>query len=150
MAQKTLEKNAFLTYFDIYKDKFFKIVILNILYFSVLTILLIASFGLSYLLFDVLKLTAYLAPVALLPMIGMGPATAVFIKLCRDFVRREPGFLMAYMKNAFIRNWKQSLIIGIVQYIVIFGLYIAIPFYYSAMNNTEGAVHIFYMVGLGV
>ena len=150
MAKKTLEKNSLLVYFEIYKEKFFKILLLNVIYFSALTVLLVISGGLAYLLFSVFKLTAYLAPIALLPLVALGPITAAVTRLCRDYVRREPGFMAEDFKLAIKNNWKQSTVIALFQYVVIWGLYVAIPFYYSGMNATEGSTHIFYVIGLGV
>ena len=123
---------------------------LNAIYFTVLTVLMIASFGLAQLLFSVLRLSAYLTPLALLPMIGLGPLTAAVMKLMRDFVREEPGFFAQDFKSALKSNIKQSTVIALVQYIVIWGLYVGIPFYYTAMTQTESGSNIVYTIGLGV
>lgn len=123
---------------------------LNAIYFTVLTVLLIASFGLSQLLFGVFNLSPYLTPLALLPMIALGPFTAAVMKMCRDFVREEPGFFAQDLKNALKSNIKQSTVIALVQYIVIWGLYVGIPFYYTAMTQTEGGANVVYTIGLGV
>ena len=150
MAKKTLEKNSLLKYFEIYKEKFFKIVILSAIYFTAVTLLLIISMALSNLMFEVLHLNNYLTPVAFLPLIVLGPITAAVIKLCRDFVRGEPSFMAEDFKLAFKRNWKQSTVIAIFQYVVIWVLYIAIPFYYNAMNATKDGESIFFTFGLGI
>lgn len=123
---------------------------LNAIYFTVLSVLLIASFGLSQLLFGMLKLSPYLTPLAMLPMIALGPFTAAVMKLMRDFVREEPGFFAQDFKNALKSNLKQSTVIALVQYVVIWGLYVGIPFYYTAMTHTEGGTNIVYTIGLGV
>ena len=145
-----MQKNSLLKYFEIYKDKFFKILALNVIYFTVLTVLIIASFGLSQLLFGVLGLSPYLTPLATLPLIALGPLTAAVMKICRDFVREEPGFFVQDFKNALKSNAKQSTVIALAQYIVVWGLYVGIPFYYSAMTQTEGGANIVYTIGLGV
>lgn len=150
MAKQTLQKNSFLKYFEIYKDKFFKILLLNVIYFTALTVLLIVSFGLSYLLFDVFKLTAYLAPLALLPLIALGPVTAAVMKMCREYVREEPGFFWQDFKSALKSNIKQSTVIALVQYVIIWGLYVGIPFYRTAMQSTQGGANAVYTIGLGV
>lgn len=150
MAKQTLQKNSISDYFEIYKSNFFKIVILNIIYFTALVLFIMMSFGLGALMFNALHLTAYLAPVALLPLIFMGPITAAITKICRDFVRREPGFLYEDFKLALKSNFKQSLVLGLIQYIVVWGLYIAIPFYYAGMSQTQGGESIFFTAGLGI
>ena len=42
MAVNTLEKNSVLKYFEILKDKFFKILLLNAIFFTVLSLLIVA------------------------------------------------------------------------------------------------------------
>lgn len=150
MAKKTLEKNSILLYFETFKEKFFKIVLLNIIYFCVLSVLLIASFGLAYLLFDVLGLSNLLAPIATLPLILMAPLTAAVMRILCDFVRGEPGFFAEDFKRALKINFKQSIVIGIVQYVVVWLLYIAIRYYYAGTSYYQGGMYYFFLFGLGV
>lgn len=150
MAKKTLEKNSILKYFELFKDKFFKIVLLNIIYFCVLSVLLIASFGLAYLLFSVLNLTNLLAPVATLPLLLMAPLTAAVMRILCDYVRGEPGFFAEDLKRAFKSNFKQSMVIGLAQYVTVWLLYIAIRYYYAGTSVYEGGMYYFFLFGLGV
>ena len=48
MSVNTLEKNSVLKYFEILKEKFFKIVLLNMFYFTALTLIFIVIMGISY------------------------------------------------------------------------------------------------------
>ena len=48
MAIQTMEKNSVLKYFEILKDKIFKIMLLNAIFFTVLSLLLVAVMGISY------------------------------------------------------------------------------------------------------
>lgn len=150
MAIKTMKKNSLLLYFEIYKEKFFKITLLSIIYAAGVSVLTGVSVGLSQLLFVVLKLSPYFAPLAWLPMILLGPLTAVVIRPMRDFARREPGFLADMMKTSLKSNWKQSLLIAFIQYLLFWVLYIALPFYYTAVTVTSDSSHLFYSIGFGV
>ena len=48
MAVNTLEKNSISKYFEILKEKFFKIIILNMFYFTAITLLYILITGISF------------------------------------------------------------------------------------------------------
>ena len=145
MATNTLEKNSVLKYFEVLKEKFFKIIILNMFYFTAITLLIITIMGLS---FAVTSICGEVSDIWTLftfsPIIFLGPLTAAVMKIMRDFVRQEPCFFMEDFKNAFTRNFKQSLAISTLQYIVSWIIVIAARFYY--MLTDQG---IFYTIGLG-
>lgn len=146
MAVKTLEKNSLLKYFEILKDKIFKIMLLNIIFFTVLSLLIFASMGINYLVNMIFgQVYDFWAMFTFLPLIFLGPVTAAIMKMMRDYVREEPGFFLEDLKRAFKVNFKQSLIIGIIQYFVAWFIFIAIRFYYSGL---EGGF--FYTLGLGI
>lgn len=146
MAIKTMEKNSILKYFEILKDKFFKIVLLNIIFFTVLTLLLVAIMGISA------AMTSFFGEISDLwtlltfsPLILLGPVFAAIMKMLRDYVREEPGFFVEDFKKAFKDNFKQSIIISTLQYVVIWIIIISIRFYYALSDQG-----IFYTIGLGV
>ena len=146
MAVKTMEKSSFLKYFEILKSKFFKIILLNAIFFTVLSILLVLimaiSAGVSSIFGEISDLWTILT---FIPLVLLGPVVAAITKLMRDFVREEPGFFLDDLKKAFKENFKQSIIISLIQYVITWVVLIAARFYYSLIDN--GA---FYVIGLGV
>lgn len=146
MAVKTLEKNSILKYFEILKDKFFKIILLNAIFFTVFTISILAIMGLSAGLHKIFgEIHELWTLIEFLPLVLLSPFVAAIMKMMRDYVREEPGFFVEDFKKAFKDNFKQSLIIGILQYIVIWIIIISSSFYYSLLD-----LGIFYTLGLAV
>ena len=146
MAVNTLEKNSVLKYFEILKDKFFKILLLNAIFFTDLTLLIVAIMGISAAVTSIFgEVSDLWTLLTFLPISLLGPVVAAIMKMMRDYVREEPGFFLEDLKKAFKDNFKQSLIISILQYIVIWVVIIAARFYYSLIGNG-----IFYTIGLGV
>ncbi len=146
MAVNTLEKNSFLKYFEILKDKFFKIIILNSIYFTAVTLVIFMIMGLSAAVTAIFgEVSDFWTLLTFLPVSFLGPLTAAITKLMRDFVRQEPGFLFEDFKKAFKDNFKQSLIISLLQYLALWVVVIAARFYYSLVGQG-----VFYTIGLGV
>ncbi len=146
MAVNTLEKNSVLKYFEILKDKFFKILLLNTIFFTVFTLLLVSVMGINAAVTSIFgQISDVWTILTFSPFILLGPVIAAIIKMMRDYVREEPGFFLQDLKKAFKDNFKQSLVIAILQYVVIWVIIIAASFYYSLLDN--GA---FYTIGLGV
>ena len=142
MAIQTMEKNSILKYFEILKSKFFKIVILNSIFFTSVTVLLICIMGLSSFFQNVLKVQSNVIDILIcLPFIFLGPLTGAIMKVMRDFVREEPGFFWEDLKKAFKDNFKQSIVIALIQYIFIWAIYIAGVFYWNlSKQNALGTV----------
>lgn len=144
MAIQTMEKNSVFKYFETLKSKFFKIVILNSIFFTAITIIIISIMGLSSFVHDVLKTQNNVFDILVcLPVILLGPITSAIIKVLRDFVRGEPGFFAEDLKKAFKDNFRQSIVIALLQYIFVWAIYIASVFYWN-MSGTLGTI------GLGV
>lgn len=146
MAIQTMEKNSVLKYFEILKDKIFKIMLLNAIFFTVLSLLLVAVMGISYAVTSIFGNVSDLwTLLTFSPIVLIGPVMAAIMKLMRDYVREEPGFFLEDLKKAFKDNFKQSLIISIFYYVAVWVVIIAARFYYSFSGNG-----IFYTIGLGV
>ena len=146
MAIQTMEKNSVLKYFEILKDKFFKIMLLNAIFFTVLSLLLVAVMGISYAVTSIFGNVSDLwTLLTFSPIVLIGPVMAAIMKLMRDYVREEPGFFLEDLKKAFKDNFKQSLIISIFYYVAVWVVIIAARFYYSFSGNG-----IFYTIGLGI
>lgn len=146
MAIQTMEKNSVLKYFEILKDKIFKIMLLNAIFFTVLSLLLVAVMGISYAVTSIFGNVSDLwTLLTFSPIVLIGPVMAAIMKLMRDYVREEPGFFLEDLKKAFKDNFKQSLIISIFYYVAVWVVIIAARFYYSFSGNG-----IFYTIGLGI
>ncbi len=158
MAIQTLEKNSIFKYFEIYKDKFFKILMLNVIFFTAVIIVALLSVGIGNLLpmlFSAIGIAEPLKSVnlydfvltliAFLPTILLGGVIGAVTKMCREYVREEPGFFLEDLKRAYVSNWKQCTLIALLQYVLIIALSVAIPFY-SASPGSE----IMGIIGLGV
>lgn len=146
MAINTLEKNSFLKYFEILKDKFFKIMLLNAIYFTVVSILIFIIMGISTAVTSIFgEVSDLWTLLTFLPLILLGPLTAAEMKLMREYVREEPGFFAQDFKKAFLDNFKQSIVISLFQYVVSWAIFIAFRFYYAGSGKD-----VFYTIGLGV
>jgi len=146
MSVNTLEKNSVLKYFEILKEKFFKIVLLNMFYFTALTLIFIVIMGISYTVTSIFgDISDLWTILTFSPIVFLGPFTSAVIKILRDFVRQEPCFFFEDFKNAFKQNFKQSIIIASIQYVVTWVVVIAARFYY--VMSEQG---IFYTIGFGV
>lgn len=146
MAVKTMEKNSLSKYFEILKDKFFKIMLLNAIFFTVLTILIVSIMGISAAATSIFgQISDLWTLLTFSPLILLGPVCAAIIKMMRDYVREEPGFFLEDLKKAFKDNFKQSIVISALQYIAIWLIIIAARFYYSLVDQG-----MFYTIGLGV
>lgn len=65
------------------------------------------------------------------PLILLAPIICIAFRLCRDYVRGEPVFFWHDIWDTFKKNWWQSLLIGLIQYIVTAILVIALKLYGS-------------------
>lgn len=72
-----------------------------------------------------------------IPIVTIGPATAGFVYVLRNFATREPTFVVHDFFDAFKKNWKNSLIVSLLDAAVILLLGTAIPFYYSAVSQSS-------------
>ena len=102
------KKKAFFLFWEIFGEKFWKFFQINLI----------------YVLFCI-------------PVVTFGPATAAMTQLMRKFVIGEPIFVFHEFVNAFKKNFKQSVIIGIIDVALIFILVYNINFYSAALLNTD-------------
>ncbi len=71
-----------------------------------------------------------------IPVVTIGPATAGFVYVLRNFATREPTFVVHDFFDAFKKNWKSSFVVSLLDALVILLLGTAIPFYYSAVSQS--------------
>lgn len=96
------KKKRFFLFFEIYFRKFWKLVQLNLL----------------YVLFCI-------------PIITIGPATAAMTKIIHSFTMEKPVFLFSDFWDAFKANFKQGLVVGILDLVLSFCITQAWIFYYA-------------------
>ena len=66
-----------------------------------------------------------------LPIVTFGPATAAMTQIMRKFVIGEPIFIWDEFITAFKKNFKKSLVVGIVDLALVAGFFFAFNFYLS-------------------
>lgn len=117
------EKKGIFKFFEVYFRHFWKLVQLNLIYFI---------FCLPLLAMVLLLLSGYFKPIYFLlaiPGVVFGPATAAMMKIARNFSQERPCFLLHTFNDALKKNFKQGIIMGLIDEIFIFGFLVGIPLY---------------------
>ena len=136
VSKNAPEESGFVRYFKIFGRKFWSLGFVNAIYCLFFIPLLALSLFLLHMLNkvgagdNVVYIFLCFAPLAFL-----GPANAGLVKITREFVREEPCFIWADFMEAFRKNWKQSLVVSIFQYVGSVILFSAVTFYYGMMAN---------------
>ena len=102
------KKHGVIVFFEIFFRKFQKLVNLNVIYF-----------------------------LFCLPIVTIGPATAGFTYVLRNFSREQHSFVWMDFIDAFRANWKQSVVVSIVDAIMIYLAVLNFGFY----NSMAGGEH---------
>ena len=79
---------------------------------------------------------------------GMGPATAGLHYIMRNYSREENAFILSDFWDAVKDNFKQSLVVFIVDVIMLFAFFYAITFYNSQTNILKYAKYLVYCLFL--
>ena len=82
------------------------------------------------------SLYVYMIPVLLLSTLFMGPASAGFSYVVRNFSREEHAWVISDYFSHFKKNLKQSLIVYAIDMVLIFIFYVNVSFY-SQMADTN-------------
>ncbi len=96
------QKKKFFQFFEVYFRKFGKLIQLNLI----------------YVLFCI-------------PIITIGPATVAMTKIARCFIEEKPVFLFSDFWDAFKSNFKQGLVIGLLDGLVTYCIIVAYIFYFQ-------------------
>lgn len=102
-------KKRIVVFFDLLGRKFWKLIQLNLL----------------YLLFC-------------LPVVTIGPATAGFVYILRNFIQERPVFLFHDFLEAFKKNFKQSFVMGIIDALFIVLISVAYQMYNQMALSNAG------------
>ncbi len=144
------KKKGIFLYFELFFRKFWKLIQANMLYFlcsipMILIIYLATPFIVSPLMgifqgggFDQETLTMISSAltvfftVTIVSFFGSGPASAAFAYILRCFTREQHSWIMSDFKDKFKENFKQGMIVSIVDILLLAVAYIALNFYGSA------------------
>ena len=135
-------KNRFFVFWEVLFRKFWKIVLVNLLYIAFLIPVAAACWGLVVL-FSGLGFDSMFIVLAFFPVILMGPVTSGVMRLTRDFAREEPVFLWSDFKQTVKNNFKRSLAIAALQYLAVLALSAAVPFYWANSTGNFGLLILF-------
>ncbi|HHV97785.1 MAG TPA: YesL family protein [Clostridiaceae bacterium] len=148
-------KAPIIVFFEIYFRKFWNLVKINLMFnFFNLPALIAAIFATMYLFQGQISddptvdlLTRFIIGCVFLciPLITVGPAQAGFTYILRNYSREEHAFLWWDFKDTAKDNFKQSLIISIIDFIVfiVFGIVINFYFKYPAENDLSAYMMLF-------
>ena len=131
VAKNAPKKKPFFRFWEQFFLKFWKILLVNIIYF-VFSGLILALFGfiLSFETGNVYFLLLA-APV----LIGFGPATAASMQVMRKFVLEKPIFVFDEFKKAYKDNFRQALAVGIFDVLFIAVFAYGASFYSQILEN---------------
>jgi len=143
-------KSPFIVFFEILQRKFWNLVKVNMMFlgFNLPAIILGMLAMLMFfpniipdamtdpnaLLSDTMLKFILLSIILCIPMITVGPAQAGFTYIMRNYAREEHAFLWGDFKDTALKNMKQSLIIGTINFIVTFLLLFSIRAYSALIN----------------
>ncbi len=112
------EKKRIFFFFELYFRKFWKLVTLNLI----------------FVLFCI-------------PVVTIGPAIAAMSKVLRDFANEKPVFLWSDFVEAFKKNWKQGLIMSIIDAVAFVLIVVSFMFYsHQAATNMIFYIPLFLVV----
>lgn len=113
------EKKGFFKFWEVYGRHIWKLMGLNLLYL-----------------------------VFCIPVVTFGPATAAMTKVVRNFSQERPVFILHDFMDAFKKNFKQGLFMGIIDVLFVAAFIVGIPMYkYWAEQNSM--IYIPYAICLG-
>jgi uncharacterized membrane protein YesL len=142
-------KPRLIVFFEVYTRKFWHLVKLNMLFFAFNILALIPIVGLFSIFsgafqelmkgdsfFRTSMLFSFCAVFLSIPLITTGPAQAGFTYVLRNFSREEHAFIWLDFKEHAIKNFKQSLLISIIDFFVILIIFIDINIYTNTNINS--------------
>lgn len=137
------EEYRFFLFFKLFFRKFSKLIILNLIYFLTLLPLIIGIYLSVNVNPDIVKtpqlifsrpLFVYTGDIIglvlmILSVFVSAPATAGFVFVIRNFQRQEHAWIFSDFKDQFVKNYKQSVLVGVMDLIVYNLAYVAFVFY---------------------
>ncbi len=120
VSKNAPKKHRFFLFFEVLFNKFFKLINLNFIYF-----------------------------LSLFTIIGIGPATAGMTYVLRNFSREEHAFVWLDFKDAAFKNFKQSFIVALINFLG-FGVLICSDFYYGSVYLKIDSPSLFHLLPFAV
>lgn len=163
------KKKGIFLYFELYFRKFWKMIQANLLYFACSIPMLIVFF-LFYWIFLMPYLSAPIQEmvvgaatetmdeatlsatylymfgtvfsVMMLILWGSGPASAPYAYIMRCFTREEHAWLWSDFKDKFKENFKQAIVVSLIDIVVLFLATTAIRFYFVMYRDSHSALYL--------
>ena len=108
VAKNAPKKSPFYTFFEIYFRKFWKLIALNMLYF-----------------------------IFCIPIFTIGPATAAFTKILKNYSQEKNAFLWSDFFEAFKKNFLQALPVGLVDVLLATSIFLGVQIYPSLADKNQ-------------
>lgn len=154
IAKNTPKKKGFFRYMEIFIQKFWKLIELNLLYF-VCFLPLIAA-----LTFYILGLNETVSPTtgivlaavfALAFVVILGPATAAHMKILKNFTMEKPTFLLHDFFHTFRTEFKHACVVGVLDCLLICCIASAFYVYPQLIEQTGSKIYyIFFAITLSI
>lgn len=120
VAKNGPEKKPFFRFWELYFRKFWKLMALNLVYFLLC-----------------------------IPIITIGPATAAFTKIIRNYTQEKHAFMWSDFFDAFKNNLKQSLPIGLLDVFIVVSMILGF-YLYPRLAQDNGLYYVPYIISLSV
>jgi len=125
------QKHSLFLFFELYFRKFWKLVQINLLFFISCIPFLIPFILVSYF----LGKNVLLDYLSALPIVGIAVIYSGFTFILRNFAREENAFLWLDFKDTIKSNWRQSIIIGVIDFAAFIILHFSINFYFLQVKT---------------
>lgn len=139
-------KARIIVFFEVYFRKFWNLVKMNLLFNifnipAVVAIFFISSFYYRDIIandpmVDILSRFSFGAVFLCIPLITFGPAQAGLTYVMRNYAREEHAFLWSDFKEHGLKNFKQAIIISLLDCVIIVVMGIALNFYASVKGDS--------------
>jgi uncharacterized membrane protein YesL len=148
------QKPRFFVFFEVVKRKFWHLMKVNFLFVIFNILALVVANYISTLLFQRIKLDGGMgdliiriffgAIITLIPVVTIGPVQAGFTYVLRNYSREEHSFIWGDFKENIVKNFKQGMIITVIDIIamVIFSISINVYSSMPGILSTFGATFI--------
>ncbi len=160
------EKRSFFRFWEIIGEKFSKIIGLNIIYVLlslpfIALMVFVAPIDYEWIKSSLPQMSegeismAYISLRVIFALIifsifGSGPISAVYAHIIRCFANRTPVWVISDGKDVFKENFKQSMILVLIDILVIFFVPNAMKLYYSLYMQTQNTIFYVAIFVLGI
>jgi uncharacterized membrane protein YesL len=125
-------KKSFFLFFDIYFRKFWKLAQVNMLFF-----IFCIPFCIPYVLAGLFTKSYLFTTICMIPILGISIVIPGLTYVLRNFAREEHAFLFGDFLDTIKKNWRQSLIVGIIDFVVYFLMINACSFYIGQVQKNS-------------